>query len=122
MTLATAATSYTLTHYARPFSLNERDGRWAERERIAEWRKAWWVLALAELRGVKLERVRVDAQPFGVRQDPGNCYLAVKAAIDGIVDARVLPGDTGEFIEAITLWAPVTGLKPALRLTLTPTR
>lgn len=34
--------------------------------------------------------------------DPGAIYPAVKAAVDGLVDAGVIPDDTGEFVHALT--------------------
>jgi hypothetical protein len=39
--------------------------------------------------------------------DTGACYPAVKAAIDGLVDAGVLPGDTGTHVPSITFLAPI---------------
>lgn len=39
--------------------------------------------------------------------DTGACFPAVKAAIDGLVDAGVLPGDTGLHLSSITFLAPV---------------
>lgn len=54
--------------------------------------------------------VSVDVSLFlrGRRsQDTGACYGALKAAVDGLVDARVLAGDTHEHISAITMHAPV---------------
>lgn len=38
--------------------------------------------------------------------DTGACVGAVKAAIDGLVDARVLTGDTGDIVRSITFHAP----------------
>jgi hypothetical protein len=39
-------------------------------------------------------------------QDTGNAYGAAKAAIDGLVDAGVLPGDGPDVIRSLTLLAP----------------
>ena len=36
------------------------------------------------------------------RSDVGNVYPAAKAAIDGLVDAGVIPDDNDRYVEAIT--------------------
>jgi hypothetical protein len=42
----------------------------------------------------------------GHRQDTGNCYPAVKAAIDALVDIGFLADDGPEHVLSITLLAP----------------
>lgn len=41
-------------------------------------------------------------------QDPVNGYPSIKAAIDGLVTARLFPDDTGEHIDRIIFEAPQT--------------
>lgn len=53
--------------------------------------------------------ISVSVTPYlrhGYVQDVGACYPAVKAAIDGMVDAGLLPDDTPEFVAQIILNAP----------------
>lgn len=38
--------------------------------------------------------------------DPGACYPAVKAAIDGLVDAGVLAGDDGRYVRRMSFYPP----------------
>lgn len=95
----------------RPWSLNdERRGgtHWAQtRERTREWRKAFWALGLQ--RGVRFPgpvTIEVEVSMRHPVADTGACVGAVKAAIDGLVDARVLAGDTGDIVRSITFHAP----------------
>lgn len=45
-------------------------------------------------------------QKGGRLQDVGACNPAVKAAIDGIVDAGVLPDDSSKFVRSLTFLPP----------------
>jgi len=38
--------------------------------------------------------------------DTAACIGSVKAAVDGLVDAKVISGDTGDVVRSITLHAP----------------
>lgn len=96
----------------RPWSLNaERRGatHWAEtRMRTAEWRQAFWALGLQQrIRFSSAVAIDVHVSMRHPVADTGACIGAVKAAVDGLVDARVLPGDTGEIVRSITLHAPI---------------
>lgn len=58
-------------------------------------------------------------------QDAANCYPSAKAMIDGIVDAKILPDDTGEYVKEILFLAPVrvkTKAEEGMTLTITPVR
>lgn len=100
---------WTLEHLDRPWSLNdERAQHWSvRRARTEEWRGVFHLLAL-EAKIPRLVSVSLSVQPYlkGRQQDTGNCYPAVKAAIDGLVDAGVIPDDTPEYVSAITFLAP----------------
>ncbi len=59
----------------------------------------------------QLERVAIDATPSGprIRQDVGAAYHSVKAAIDGLVDAHIIPNDTPQHVNHIVMRAPTRG-------------
>lgn len=99
------------TYRARPWTLNrERRGseHWsATRLRTAEWRKAFWALGIQQRRRFARAEITVEVMMRAPVADTGACFPAVKAAIDGLVDAGVLPGDTGEFVPSIRFLAPV---------------
>lgn len=97
---------YVLSYAAKPLTTNkERAGnRWERAAHVKEWRETFTWLAKKE-RIPRMQWVNIIAQPFQKRgrlQDTAACNPSVKAAIDGIVDAGVLPDDTGEFVRQIT--------------------
>lgn len=95
----------------RPWTTNaERAGNHWERARLVkEWRTAFHVLA-KEAKIPPLKWLAVTAEPFsdakGRLQDVAACNPAVKAAIDGIVDAGVLPDDSPKFLTSVTFMSP----------------
>lgn len=103
---------YHLTYHARPMSLNtERAGnRFQRAPLVKEWRDAYRLLALEE-RIPPLEWVHVEARPqyrtARSLPDTAACVGSVKAAIDGLVDAGVLPDDGPELVRRVTFEAPV---------------
>lgn len=111
------------TFRARPWTVNgERSAHWSQtREVTREWRRAFWALGLeqrARFDGPVVVEVEVVMRP--PMADTGACFGAVKAAIDGLVDARVLTGDTGDIVRSITFHAPTRAEKGiAERVTLT---
>lgn len=59
-----------------------------------------------------MEWINITVEPFqhgGRLQDVAACNPSVKAAIDGIVDAGVLPDDSSEYVRSITFTAPQRG-------------
>lgn len=81
-------------------SANRRYSYWAQRSRRTKSiRIKTKLTALSMLRAGTLtpvNRARIEAQvcmPSNVRSDPGNAAPTVKAMIDGLVDAGVLPDD-----------------------------
>lgn len=52
----------------------------------------------------------------GPLPDIGACYPSVKAAIDGLVDAEVIPDDTGAHLVRLTFKPPVRSERDALTL------
>lgn len=96
---------------ARPLTINEArrlsPHAWARtvREVRAEW---GWLAKVAKVR--PLSRARFVARPLHrdgrSPQDALACAAYVKAAIDGIVDAGVLPDDGPLYVPAVTCLAP----------------
>jgi hypothetical protein len=86
---------------------------------VREARERWAWLALAE--GIPhLQRISVEATPLRVNArsmpDVAACYPAVKAAIDGLVDARVVPDDGPFNVMRVTFRAPQIAQREGLRL------
>jgi len=103
--------SYTLCLSQKPWTTNaERAGnRWQRAELVKTWRNAFKFLAIQQ-KIPMLTDVTITAQPYqklGRLQDVGACNPAVKAAIDGLVDAGVMQDDSPEFLNAITFLQPI---------------
>lgn len=115
--------SHSLTYERRPWTTNaERSGNRWERARLTrEWRGDFRILALETncpaFAWCDVEVELWHATRRGV-QDTGACHPAVKAAIDGIVDAGVLLDDTPDIVRSIKFHAPKIG-RDAVILTLT---
>ena len=94
----------------RPWTLNaERTWHYHKRAKIVkEWRDAFSLEAKDQ--GIpNLNKVSVEALPILPTrrlQDPANCFPAVKAAIDGLVDANVIEDDNPNFIDSIKFYSP----------------
>lgn len=96
----------------RAWSLNaERSGsghgHWSTTRKLTdEWRTAFYALGIqnrVKFHSAHIVASFVQRKPL---QDTGNAYGSVKAAIDGLVDAGILPGDTPEFVLSLTMMAP----------------
>ena len=108
---------WVLIHHERPFTTNaERTWNPYLRARtVKEWRTAFHLLAISN----KLPRpfkdpVVISAMPVlrdRRRQDVGACYPAVKAAIDGLVDAGVLLEDNPDYVASIVFVRPELAAK-----------
>lgn len=118
-----------LRYEAKPWTFNaERAFRhWSERQDVtAQWRHAFKVLA-KQAKVPPMERVRIEVhhfhKPEGRRAwpDPVACAGAAKAAIDGVVDAGVLPDDNGKYVRSVEFFAPEASKKDALVLILEDT-
>lgn len=110
-----------LEYEERPTSLNaERKAHWSARyKKSAEWREIFATLAMAkgipELSQICVD-IYVEQRGNGKLQDVGNCYPSAKAAIDGLVDAGVIPDDTPEHLLAIKFFAPTRSNRNCLRM------
>jgi hypothetical protein len=105
--------SYRIEYGARPWTTNsERAGnRWQRATNVKEWRQAFFYLAKAQ-KIPQLKWATITIEPWqkgGVFQDVASCNPAAKAAIDGIVDAKILEDDSPEFLKAITFLRPQRG-------------
>lgn len=97
--------SWSLVYAKRPWTTNSerRWNRYRRAEEVKEWRGAFQLLA-RNAQIPALTKIAVHATPIMPDrnfQDTAACNPAVKAAIDGIVDAGVIPDDTPEFLEYI---------------------
>ena len=105
----------------RPLTLNkERNLHHMERAGIVkDYRQAFGWLAKVE-KIPALPAIKVYATPLAKdrrwKQDVGACFPSVKAAIDGLVDAGVLPDDNPDFVRALTFFPAEIGDVDGLRL------
>lgn len=65
--------------------------------------------------------IRVTPVLKTLNQDAAGCVTVAKPAIDGLVDARVIPGDGPKIVRAVTFTAPERGEETGLWLTVTST-
>lgn len=104
--------TWTLWYEARPWTGNkDREMHYHVRAKLTrEWRHAFCILAKQQ-RIPHLDWAQIVAIPHQrTRQytaDVSACYPAVKAAIDGIVDAHVLKDDKPIYVPRIIFEAPI---------------
>ena len=117
----TLETCWTLEDTERPWTANA-ERRWHHMKRaqvVRDTRERWAWIAKAE--GIPpLRRIRVEATPLQKNArsmpDVAACYPAVKAAIDGLVDAGVIEDDTPFHVNKIVFQAPQIAKREGLRL------
>jgi len=81
---------------------NDRDSHWARRNRVTEGLRATagWLARRQQIPALGRAHVlAVYEPPDRRRRDPANLYPSVKAIVDGLVDARVLPDDDAAHLE-----------------------
>jgi hypothetical protein len=106
-------TTYTVAIPGRVSTVNKlRTVHFHERAlHDATWRtSACWEAVQAQV--PKLDKVKITACPWlkGRRsQDVAACLPSVKAAIDGLVDAGVLPDDTPNHVLSLEFLPPALG-------------
>ena len=99
----------------RPMTLNnERKlNRFARAAHVKEVRELVSVLAMVEWGNrPPVVKVLISAVPMlkhKRKQDTGGCFPAVKAAIDGLVDAGVLIEDGPDVVKCLVMEAPLLG-------------
>lgn len=121
--------SWILTYRTRPWTLNsERSGgkrgtggRYGTASLTREWRQEFCLLAKSQrmrpLRWVNIEVAQL-CRDHRI-PDVGACLPAVKAAIDGLVDAGVIPDDGPKYVHSLLFTAPTTVGYDALSLRVT---
>lgn len=95
--------------WERPWTTNaeRRGNRWTRAEMTERWRKlAFVTLRNANAPQLTDAKARVRVYLNGRLQDCGACHPAVKAVIDGFVDARVLADDDATHLKSIEFVAP----------------
>src|SRR5262249_25421711 len=98
---------------ARPFTLNwerTKDPRTVAKIKKI-WRERFWSVA-TQKKAPRMEAAIIVAQVHlknHYHQDVGSAYPTVKAAIDGLVDAKVLPDDDPRYVRGLIFLAPECG-------------
>ena len=115
-------TVLTFRYERRPPTLNIE--RQQHRMTRAKWTREWRAhFADVAAGSPRLRQVAVIAQPElrnrAAMPDTGACIGAVKAAIDGLVDAGVLVEDGPAVVRSLTFLAPVVTGVDALELEVT---
>lgn len=95
----------------RPLTTNAVMGlhrqAWAKHTRTT--RATWWALAVHH-KVPRLDAITVDVIPLHKNgrspQDVAACAPHAKAAVDGLIDARVVPDDDPAHLLAIRFWPP----------------
>jgi hypothetical protein len=120
---------YRLRHDVRPFTANSAGrgttpgARRAHAAKVAEWRRAFRLLAIAHdvpALGPCEVVVRTYLPNRRGTHDVGACYPAYKAAQDGLVDAGVWPDDKPTWVVRVVFEAPIFGQGAGLELELIP--
>ena len=108
-------------HGKRPLTTNRVSGMhrqaWATYTR--ETRERWfWIAQAASIPGLEVVGVEVTPLHSSSRspQDAGACAPEAKAAIDGLVDAGIIPDDSGDHVPWIMFNRPEIGHADGLRL------
>lgn len=101
---------------------SERANHWTRRaDSTAIWRRSAFIEARRLGRNAFTEPVAIHVQPYqrrGALADAGAHAMVAKAAIDGLVDAKVLQDDTPEFVSKIVFHAPERSNVESLHLCL----
>jgi crossover junction endodeoxyribonuclease RusA len=114
-------TRWVIEDEQRPWTANA-ERQWHHMKRasvVKDARERWAWLAMAA--GIpRVEKICVVATPLRKNRasmpDVGACYPAVKAAIDGLVDAGVVDDDDPRHVVAVTFAAPQVVGHDGLRL------
>lgn len=105
----------------RPWTTNSerRQGHWGKRAQLTrQWREAFRH-AVTLVNPPTPTRVEIDAYIWaksGKLADCASHHPAVKAAIDGLVDAGLIPDDSPKYLSKITFHAPKRKPQDALIL------
>ena len=119
--MTATATCWMLEDTERPWTANAERG-WHHYKRaqvVRDARERWaWLAKIEHIPA--LARISIEATPLRVNArsmpDVAACYPAVKAAIDGLVDAGVVEDDNPFHVTRITFRAPEVANRDGLRL------
>lgn len=87
--------------FTGPLSMNDREHWRPKAKRVAHVRAVTALLA-TQARIPRLDRIAVElhyAPPDRRRRDPLNLVATLKPIEDGLVDARIVPDDTPQYVE-----------------------
>jgi len=101
------------TFEARPWTVNE-ERRWhhmTRAKRVKEWRESYGWLGLKTKTRFASAHIVVLIVMRPPVADTGAANGSIKAAIDGLVDAGVLPGDGPTHVLSLTMLAPIKATK-----------
>ena len=111
---------WSLSHNERPITANKY--RNLHHQAAADYNRSWRAAFFALAKEAKVPACQVieitvqKVQAKGTLSDTMAEAPVVKAAIDGLVDAGVIPDDTGKHLAAVTFLPPVKGDKDTLTL------
>ena len=119
--MAATMTRWTIEDQQRPWTANA-ERQWHHMKRastVRDARERWGWLAKAA--GIPhIETITITATPLRKNRasmpDVAACYPAVKAAIDGLVDAGIIDDDNPHHVKAVTFTAPQIVGHDGLRL------
>jgi len=108
----------------RPWTLNsERRWHWSKRANVVKGTRERFFWLAKEANIPKLDVVKIDVVPLveSRRQvaDVAAHYPSAKAAIDGLVDAGIIPDDNDRHISRISFYASVEWEHDGLRIVVT---
>jgi crossover junction endodeoxyribonuclease RusA len=109
-----------LPYATPPLSLNSRM-HWATKARITREIRHATTWAASDLKIPACERIAVELHYVPRdrrRRDEDNLFLTLKAAIDGIRDAGVVPDDSSEYVTSACRIDPPNRADPHLYLTI----
>lgn len=114
---------WTLFDSERPWTANaERRWHYHKRAQMVRDARARWAWHALAARIPRLDRIIVEAQPMSKdrrwRPDVAACYPSVKAAIDGLVDARVIEDDDDRYVLGLCFLPVKVGERNGLSLTI----
>lgn len=88
-----------------PLSLNDRQHRHQRARLVAQWRRdTALAVRAAQVPSLRAVAVTLHATPpVRRRRDSHNLSASLKAAVDGLVDALVVPDDTDRYVHSQTI-------------------
>lgn len=105
-------------------TMNRQRGKsrwWEDHDNARFWRTAFNAAARAARSGPTWQGVDIEVIHLyhGNRPDIGACMPSAKAAIDGLVDARLIPDDTPDYVLSLRFHVPEKRERSGLRLIIT---